>query len=748
MASPVVRPKIRKKSPPFIIAPKLIFSYVDAARPMRPLAQNILSLLTLVGIGCSGSDLSIPIRLDQLRLDVHGPSRTVSFTNTRGGYFLTETNANSSSMLGWYAGGQKLLNDYSIEIDGKPLQRPDVHLAMVWPHRMQRAYPSGVQETVTLLDTVNALVVLLEKMKGTRLTFTLLLPPVPHQVKRLGDVLLVRLAGLQTIWLGLAIDAVRVEAPEPEGQTLLPRLTGDLVRSSVASVMVCALSEQEALRLASEVLAKYPQMIEQRRQRMEEVLRLPYVRTDNQSLDKALAWAIISLDGLVHLQDGVITHGLPTEGTVRVRDCLLSIPGALLVGGRFDDAKNVLRTIAAYQDRDPRSPTVGMIPSELRAGRPIFGAADVTPHFVSVLYEYARHANDTTFMKELYPAVKRSIETSLRHRVDRHYFLRHGMLETLQGSGDAERAAALQALWSKQLQLGAVMAAFVGEQPVADRWNDIANRVGQNFNSFFVSTGGDVVYDYLKPDNTGTDGLHPSLLYTFDLLDHPYKRMVLFRKVTRQLVYEGGIRLPNRGSQVWMNGIWIDLATYFDMPELAFKVTGSLVNEILNGRFLGTLPEQLSMTRDTATNAITVSHAPALAEFVRTFFQSYLGIYVDGSIPRLIVKPQMPAAIRKAQMRIPIETFVLEMQYRAKGDEGELTVAVPPDGKNIELHVAWNLGRGVQRQFDVGVEKGSTAIFRIMPEKVEKEVNGVTIPVRSTALKMVEPEPLPLAAER
>lgn len=684
--------------------------------------------------------------LDDLRLDVHGPSRLVSFTNKGDGYFLTETNAEPSARQGWYEAHLQLFRDYRLFIDGKEQRKTDVHLAMVWPHQLRRAYPTGVQETVTLLDSISALVVTFEKIKGTTAKLVLSLPIAPQDPTRAGNIWVWKCADPFPRWLALAIPEEQVHSAEmADENTPSPQWSVRVKEKQLALLFASADSREQALQLARDVVSAYPHLIERRKERMADVLRRAQIRTDDVELDRALAWAIVSLDGLIRLRGNGITAGIPNDGALRVRDCLISIPGALLVHGRYDEARAILRAIAQYQDRNPQSPTAGLIPSDIRGKHRVFASADVTPLFVSTLYEYARHSNDTTFMKELYPIVKLSIESSLRLRTDKNYFLKHGTMETLQGRPAGERASDLQALWSKQLQLGAVMASFMGEHSLAERWNEIANQVGQYFNNQFVSANG-LVYSSLPPPDTARAQLHPSLLYTFDLLDHPYKRTTLFRQVTEALVHNDGVHLPGKGALVWINGVWVDLAAYFDMPELAFKVTHSLGRQILEGRVAGTLPEMLPL--DTESHSSVVSHSAALAEFVRTFYQSYLGVYVDGSVPRLILKPQLPATVKRARIQIPIETFRAEMWYRVKDEEGAVEIVIPPHGKNTELHLAWNLGNGVQRQFDAGVDKGSTTLFTIKPEKVEKEVNGVTVPVHSIVLKMIEPEPLRLASER
>ncbi len=733
------------------------------------MSRKLLPFLFFLLLGCASVALDTPVTLDELRIDVHGESRQIAFTNRGGGYLLSQTNAEHNPIDGWYVAAAKLLQDYEVEIDGKKLSKPDVHLAMVWPHQFQRAYPSGVQETVTLLDSVNAIIVEIDKIKGTQVALRPYFDSGTYETKQVGDVLLCRRQDSPTdapSWIGigvqsdqLTLQSIQTDVRHRDDVISPSHILGTLSGSNLTVVFATASSEEETVRLAQSVIRDHSALIAKRKMRMEQVLQRPFIRTDDSRINKALHWAILSLDALTNIHTPTIAHGLPWNGEIRVRDCLLSIPGALLVGGRYAEARSVLRFIAQHQETDPRSASYGLLPATISSAKPSFGAADVTPLFVSALYEYARHSNDTTFMREMYPAVKRSIEGTLRNRVDRNYFLKHGNLETWEQTPRGDRACEIQAIWSKQLQLGAVMAAFAGEPEIANRWNDIADHVGQNFNSLFVSPAGNVVYDHLRPDNSTVDQLHPSLLFTFDLLDNPLKRFTIFKRVTEELVHERGVHSPPRGIVPWMNGMWIDLATYYDMPGLSFRVTEQMVRQILEETPLGTIPETLQLSEIGSSTTAVVSHSAGLAEFVRSFYQSYLGVYVDGSVPRLILRPQLPPEIKNIRVRIPIEIFVLEIEYRLKSDKGELVIISPPGGKNVELHVSWNLPQpggggparpqsGGQQNFDIGIERGSTVVLTMTAEKVVKEVNGVSLPVNSTTLKMTGAESVSLASDK
>lgn len=152
----------------------LSFSFLGKlSRQMTSRAIRILCLLfTFLLLGCGNASLvNQPMTLAELIIEVFGPSREVGYTNKQAGFFYTETNGeHRTSWQGWHIMSTEMMEDYQLLIDGKELRKSDAQLAMVSPHQLLRAYPVGAQETVTLLDSVDALVVELKRLKGKTLS--------------------------------------------------------------------------------------------------------------------------------------------------------------------------------------------------------------------------------------------------------------------------------------------------------------------------------------------------------------------------------------------------------------------------------------------------------------------------------------------------------------------------------------------------------------------------------------------------
>ena len=134
----------------------------------NPLATTVIVALGLISLGGCGSPVNNrPITVDELAIEVKDTSREVAYTNKQAGFFYTETNAvHRNSWQGWNVMAKEMLEDYEI-IDGEQvLRKAGVTKATVYPHQLARTYPSGTRETLTLLDSVDAIVVQVQNLKG------------------------------------------------------------------------------------------------------------------------------------------------------------------------------------------------------------------------------------------------------------------------------------------------------------------------------------------------------------------------------------------------------------------------------------------------------------------------------------------------------------------------------------------------------------------------------------------------------
>lgn len=87
-----------------------------------------------------------------------------------------------------------------------------------------------------------------------------------------------------------------------------------------------------------------------RKERMEGILQRNPVRSNLDTLDEALAWLLLTTDELVTDQQGKgIYAGLPWFNEYWGRDMFISMPGAVLVNGQFETAKEILADFPVFR---------------------------------------------------------------------------------------------------------------------------------------------------------------------------------------------------------------------------------------------------------------------------------------------------------------------------------------------------------------------------------------------------------------
>ena len=757
----------------------------------------LLIMLSSCGRPTAGTE---PVTLDELTIEVYDTSRELGYTNKEAGFYCTESNnEQSSGWQGWHVMSKKILDDYAIAVDGKDLRRVDVQFALVDPHQCTRSYTIGVQETVTFLDSVNALVVELRKVKGSAVTIR----PLFTESQDSGDYVVTHKGSsafvakknhtLRTrqedypVWIGISIigsESRAVSAPYVRDHRFAPVFVeANAADGNAVAILVAGDTMEETESLLEDVIRNYKPMIASRKTRMEEILRRAFVRTDNERFDKALHWAILSMDALVMNQGKKgIFAGLPWFSSYWGRDSFISLPGATLVTGNFSDAKAILRSFAEWQQKDQKSPMQGRIPNLVTPTSISYNTTDGTPWFVIALGDYVTASGDTAFAREMFPVVKRSIEGPIKHRVDGNLFLVHEDAETWMDavgpdgpwSPRGNRANDIQALWYKQLLVASWMADMAGDTKSLAQWVAAAETVRRSFNRDFVDPDSTRVYDHLNPNETPDHQTRPNQIFTLDLIDDQEKQFNAFKKVTESLVYSHGVGSLSQDDEnfhpfhhyaplyvqdaayhngivwTWLAGPWISAATRFGYTELAHQLTDNMVHQILDRGAVGTLSELLDAApRDGEREprlSGTFSQAWSLAEFIRNLYQDYLGVAVDATQNKIELHPHLPPSIKHVRFNIPIGNQLVAASYESSQSGGIITLASPASAPQMEALVTWQLGESMTFDFACTIPSGSNTTIDVTGEGVTVRDSSGERPIQMNILRSVGMrEPLQLA---
>jgi hypothetical protein len=368
------------------------------------------------------------------------------------------------------------------------------------------------------------------------------------------------------------------------------------------------------------------------------------------------------------------------------------------------------------------------------------------------------------FAREIYPVVKRSIEGTLKYHTDSKNFLTHGDAETWMDavgpngpwSPRGDRAVDIQALWYRQLKSGAELARMNNDDKSANGWNEIAVRLKSNFISAtggFADTTNTFLHDHLRPDGSPDNRLRPNQLFALNedgFIESPDWRAKNLKLVLEKLVYPYGVATLSQDDDsfhpfhhyepyyvqdaayhngivwTWLAGQAIQGLCNFGQEELAYRLTENMVHQILDRGAVGTLSELADAAARPGEKeprlSGTFSQAWSLAEFVRSFYQSYLGVAPNATENALYLLPTLPKGLGSTEFAVHFKGGRVNIMYDFQPDKKIIYVA----GDFISSSFAIPLGLFVEPNLMV-LSKVTLEPNTKLKIAVEKEAAGWTL---------------------
>jgi len=214
------------------------------------------------------------------------------------------------------------------------------------------------------------------------------------------------------------------------------------------------------------------------------------------------------------------------------RDAFISLPGLLLLTGRFEEARSVLTTFAASVDD-------GMIPNRFddNSGTTYFNSVDASLWFINAAFQYFQACGDSKiFMQELMPTIRWIIDsyhkgTRFGIRADDDGLITAGNAQTQLTWMDAKyegitftprygKAVEVNALWYNCLCLLAHF--YAGrDMEIAKGYESMAKKVRASFCELFWNESRGYLNDCILPDGTVDDSLRPNQLFAVSLSFSP-----------------------------------------------------------------------------------------------------------------------------------------------------------------------------------------------------------------------------------
>lgn len=207
------------------------------------------------------------------------------------------------------------------------------------------------------------------------------------------------------------------------------------------------------------------------------------------------------------------------------RDTFISMPGLMLLTGRFEDARKVFLNFKEHAKN-------GLIPNFISDihGQPVYNSVDASLWFVNAVLQYLKYTGDFKFIKEqLWEALKAIIEGLADGKthgihVDSDGLILHGaQLTWMDAAVDGQpvtprsgKAVEVQALWYNALKVMELLALKYAEANMADKYANMAEKARRSFvDNFWIQEKG-YLYDAVN-ENMKDASLRPNQIIAVSL---------------------------------------------------------------------------------------------------------------------------------------------------------------------------------------------------------------------------------------
>ena len=698
-----------------------------------------------------------------------GESRAYILTNKQKAYFAGETGTtNTRSYEGLIVELHKFLEGWDLLIGDRLLSASGVKNACVLPQSMTREHIiEQTTETVFLADEINVLILTYSSNYRGRAAFLPRFDIRSIREERAPEyethwdadrrVLALRRRDHAErtrdqnypVWVAIACDlpfefvseagyrqttytkdaarrAMGSAAPYSPGRMEF-KFDGDLNFPSGVTFSVGVGDElEETIALARRGMEEEFSLYDAKMRRVSEAVDEMGVAMRDGDYRYSLLWAAASLDGLIMNQMGRgIFAGLHWFPNYWGRDTFVSLPGACLVRGEFEAAREILETFAGLQETNEESPFLGRIPNLAMPGEIYYNTADGTWWFVREACEYVRYSGDLEFALSILPVVELAIEGAVSRRVDDDLLIRHGQAETWMDAGGetqphsprGDRAVEVEALWYVSLRSGAELAQAVGRRDLAKRWTDFADKVRESFEAVFWDTHRARLHDRVDADGTPDRKLRPNQILAvtvpWDDLISPERQSEVVRLVGDTCVLPHGVAslapsdpdfhphhldfdryhfdeaYHSGDVWVWLTGPVVTAFVRQGLIGRAWNQTRVVSDLVFDEGAAGTLPELRNGVPPEHGDNVegAVSQAWSLAEFLRNFYQDYLGVVPNLLTGELHVRPALPDGLSWVRARVRVGGGYVDVTFEISDDGGEGRFLLSADRATPPLRV-------------------------------------------------------------
>lgn len=459
-------------------------------------------------------------------------------------------------------------------------------------------------------------------------------------------------------------------------------------------------TKELAIELFNQIAAKTDVFKSQRRFRLKALFDQNPFKSANKQLEKAWFWNLIAMDDLVSRQMGPgIFAGYPWFNNYWGRDTFISLPGALLITGKWDVAAEILSHFGNYQIRDAKKKEDGRIPNRIMLNEVIYNTADGTPWYFYALQRYVDYTGDTSIMDSLYESLAYFINANIERHTDSLGFILHDDADTWMDakgtkgpwSPRGDRAVEIQLLWMQNIKSGLYWSSVYNDMPNTKKWKSFYHQLKVNFYHYFVKNDSLGLADHLNKDGTQDEKIRPNMIFgpfledSFEL--HQELKHTIADQVVGHLVYPYGVAtLPQFDKDFhpyheyepyyvkdeayhngliwcWLNGPVKSVLGRSGYWNHFYELLKNENQQILNKNGIGAFSELLEPIPRNESNDVrysgTISQAWSSAEYLRTFQEDLSGIYpnfLSGDTIIILAK------------ELPAEWLPFEKEVRIRGE--------------------------------------------------------------------------------
>jgi len=146
----------------------------------------------------------------------------------------------------------------------------------------------------------------------------------------------------------------------------------------------------------------------------------------------------------------------------------------------------------------------------------------------------------------------------------------------------------------------------------------------------------------------------------------------------------------------WLAGQLVYTLSRYDRQDFSFQITEAMVHQLEERGMVGTIPAMMD-ARDGADQPAGEGYeasATGMAEFIRAFYQDYLGLRIDVPSNQLFLQPKLPDRIADVDFTVYFGSHPVNGRFEQRPDISRIVLTAPTIRKPVRVGFLWMLEGG------------------------------------------------------